>query len=375
MDERHEDGVDMVRALTRWQRLGLATLFVVGVFVVGAAVFVWTGYYNISAKSKHWDFVTAILETVRDQSIRTRASGIAVPDLDDPAMIALGREHFRGGCASCHGLPDQERNPVAIAMLPDPPDLLYAHGHYDARALFWLIDNGIKYTGMPAWPADDRQDEVWPMVAYLIDLYARRETPTPVPDSTPDGVAVDDFGFHTLPECSRCHGDADTPPISALVPELAGQPVEYLARALREYRAGTRPSGYMIPAAYSLTDAEISDLAAYYAQIVPRAAEIEGDAARIARGAEIALRGVPSQDVPACTGCHGNGNPQFPHLAGQSERYLFGQLDLWQRGGRDLTGHGEIMSVIAERLTPGQIRDVSAYFSSLPPPETGESRP
>lgn len=375
MDEHREDGVKMVRALTRWQRLGLAILFVVGVFVVGAAVFVWTGYYNISAKSKHWDFVTEILETVRDQSIRTRSGGIAVPDLDDADMIALGREHFRGGCASCHGLPSEERNPIAIAMLPNPPDVRYANERYDARALFWLIDNGIKYTGMPSWPADDRQDEVWPVVAYLLDLHRRSETPTPIPDSSSDGVAVDDFGFHTLPECSRCHGDADNRPASALVPDLAGQPAPYIERALREYRAGTRPSGYMMPAAYSLSDTEIAELAAYYAEIAPREAEFEEDTAQTARGGEIALVGVPPNHVPACTSCHGNGNSQFPRLAGQSARYLVGQLELWQRGGRDLTGHGEIMSVIAERLTPEQISDVSAYFASLAPPESGEDQP
>src|SRR5690606_28208816 len=100
-------------------------------------------------------------------------------------------------------------------------------------------------------------------------------------------VAMDDFGFHTLPECSRCHGDADNPPISTLVPDLAGQPVQYIERTLHEYRAGTRPSGYMIPAAYSLSDSEISELAAYYAAIASRPAAFEGDEARIARGGEI----------------------------------------------------------------------------------------
>ena len=367
MADGRDEGVEMVRALTRWQRLGLAVLFVIGVFAVGAAVFVWTGYYNISAKAEHWDLTTEILETVRDQSIRSRSDNIAVPDLNDPDMIALGREHFLGGCASCHGLPGEARNPVIAAMLPDPPDLTFAAERYDAGALFWLIDNGIKYTGMPSWPASDRSDEVWPLVAYLVDLNHRRDEATPIPDRSPDGQPTGAFGFQILPQCSRCHGDAENPPVSILVPELAGQPVQYLERALREYRDGTRPSGYMLPAAYALTDDEIAGLAAYYAGLPPRPSPAPSDTEAIARGGVIAAQGVPEDDVPACTSCHGNGNPQFPELAGQSARYLQSQLELWRNGGRAQTDHGEIMSTVGQRMSPEQIRDVSAFFASLPP--------
>lgn len=366
MGERHDEGVEMVRALTRWQRLGLATLFVIGVFAVGAAVFVWTGYYNISAKSQHWDLTTEVLETVRDQSIRARSNGIEVPNLQDQAMIALGREHFRGGCASCHGLPGEERNPIALAMLPDPPDLLYANEHYNAQALFWLIDNGIKYTGMPSWPADNRQDEVWPMVAYLLSLAEDRPSDV-IADQSPDGQAIDTYGFHILDQCARCHGDAETPPISELIPELASQSQVYLERALIEYRQGTRASGYMIPAAASLSDERIEDLAAYYAQIAPRSNPDPADPEATARGAAIAAGGVPEDQVPACLSCHGNGNPQFPDLAGQSRRYIESQLEVWKNGGRDDTGYGRIMAVVAERMNAQQISDVSAFFAGLDP--------
>ncbi|WMT90820.1 c-type cytochrome [Pelagibacterium sp. H642] len=374
MPDKRDEGVEMVRALTRWQRLGLAVLFVVGVFAVGAGVFVWTGYYNISAKAQHWDITTEILETVRDQSIRARADTVDVPNLDDPDMIALGREHFLGGCSSCHGLPGEVLNPVISAMLPNPPDLTYAPEHYDAGALFWLIDNGIKYTGMPAWPADNRSDEVWPLVAYLIDLNRRQEESAVIADRSPDGQPTAEFGFQVLTQCSRCHGDAETPPVSALVPELAGQPVQYLERALREYRDGIRPSGYMLPAAYGLTDDDITELAEYYAGLPPRASQSSPDPDSIARGGQIAAQGVPADDVPACLSCHGNGNPQFPELAGQSARYLESQLELWRGGGRAQTGYGEIMSIVGQRMSPEQIRDVSAFFASLTPPEAEASQ-
>ncbi|WP_338610324.1 c-type cytochrome [Pelagibacterium nitratireducens] len=364
MPERDDDVV-MVRRLTRWERLGMAALFLAGVFLVGVAVFVWTGYYNISAKSEHWDFTTEILETVRDQSIHARAGSIAVPDLDNPGMVALGREHYRGGCASCHGMPGEERNPIAREMLPDPPDLAYAFDRYDPSALFWLIDNGIKYTGMPSWPGTGRQDEVWPMVAYLKSVHEENPPGTVVDNTSGDGEPIDSYGFHVLDECSRCHGDAQTGPVSDRVPSLSGQPSDYLERALREYRVGLRESGYMEPAAFALTDQDISQFATLYSQYPPQSGETAFDPEQVARGAEIAMNGLPEDDVPACTSCHGNGNSQFPNLAGQSQTYIEGQLELWRNGGRDTTPYGQIMAVIGRNMSPRQIEDVSAFFASL----------
>jgi len=66
--------------------------------------------------------------------------------------------------------------------------------------------------------------------------------------------------------CVACHGDAG---ISVLpnAPNLAGQPAIYLADQLRQFRAGKRPSEVMAVIARPLSDADIDDLAAWYASI------------------------------------------------------------------------------------------------------------
>jgi hypothetical protein len=52
-------------------------------------------------------------------------------------------------------------------MLPSPPDLSTAVRDWRDRELFWIVKHGIKYTGMPAWVAAQRDDEVWAIVAFL----------------------------------------------------------------------------------------------------------------------------------------------------------------------------------------------------------------
>lgn len=73
--------------------------------------------------------------------------------------------------------------------------------------------------------------------------------------------------------CVACHGD-DGRGIAPNFPVLAGQYADYLALALRQYRSGERDNVLMAPFAANLSDADIADLAAYYASkralVVPR---------------------------------------------------------------------------------------------------------
>ncbi|MFN2428348.1 MAG: cytochrome c, partial [Candidatus Binatia bacterium] len=56
---------------------------------------------------------------------------------------------------------------IAAAMTPKPPDLRTVALTFDPEELFYIVKHGIKFTGMPAWPALERDDEVWAVVAFL----------------------------------------------------------------------------------------------------------------------------------------------------------------------------------------------------------------
>ena len=52
-------------------------------------------------------------------------------------------------------------------MLPSPPDLTTSMRPWKDEELFWIVQHGIKYTGMPGWVALEREDEIWAVVAFL----------------------------------------------------------------------------------------------------------------------------------------------------------------------------------------------------------------
>jgi cytochrome c553 len=357
---------------TSWRRFGRPIAWLAGfvvLAVIGGFLFAWSGLYSVAASRGHWPIAEWLLAFVMRNSVETHAIGIDVPsDIDSADRMVLGAGHFQGGCAYCHGAPGVRRNPISDMMLPEPPDLAGLAPTWKTRELFWIVKHGIKYTGMPAWPTQERDDEVWSVVAFLralptMDADAYRDLVGEAAAPSAPGVVATDRG--AIVSCVRCHGDAEDAPESALVPILHGQSTEYLAAALQAFADGTRPSGIMGPLAASLSEADVADLTEYYASLDPP--QPSGDEAGSAHGETIARQGQPAAGVPACLSCHGgNRLPLYPRLAGQNQAFLENRLHLLRQGKGGQTPRTAIMAPIAERLSEEMISAVTAFFASLP---------
>lgn len=361
----------------RWKRAlryGAAWLVLA---IVAAALFVWSGLYNVAASSDHWQITNWFLERVRVESVDTWSSFVGKPPpLDDADLVSLGAAHFEGGCTPCHSRPGAPVNAIAASMLPVPPPLTESLHEMSTEEIFWIVKHGLKFTAMPAWPSQPRDDEVWAVTAFLLRLNdlssadylelsgaaragEEQESSAELAESS-EAVA--------LTECVRCHGDASTPPLSPFIPLLNGQTQAYLERSLAEYAATARPSGIMQPVASLLTVDERRRIAAWYAGLEPPSMPPGAPAQEIARGRQLAQEGDPANGIPPCLACHSDGHPDsFPSLAGQNAAYLVMQLNLFRNDIRDETVYGQIMTAIAGRLTKQQIESVARYFASLPP--------
>lgn len=67
--------------------------------------------------------------------------------------------------------------------------------------------------------------------------------------------------------CAACHGPDGNTPMTPDFPKLAGQPADYLEKALRDYKKGARKNPMMMPMAQNLSKQDIKDLAAYYSSL------------------------------------------------------------------------------------------------------------
>lgn len=333
-----------------------------------AFVVAWSGLYNIAASRGHWAIVDWLLSFGMRNSVETRALRINAPPLDNENMVRLGAAHFDHGCAPCHGAPGKSPNPIAQSALPAAPHLADSSHRWKDRELFWIVKHGIKYTGMPAWVSQNRDDEVWAMVAFLKALpqLDDQEFIRFARGTEQNAPRTSNVEWLAQWRCAGCHGSAESRPASNLVPMLHGQSVAFLESALRAYARGARESGIMQPIASDLTATEIKSLATYYAGLQPPAPPSSISTSETEHGRRLALEGAPEEGLPACMTCHGsNALAVYPRLAGQSAAYLAGQLRLWKSGFTPTDGAAAIMAPIAQRLTDRQIDDVSSYFAGL----------
>lgn len=137
--------------------------------IAAAALYLWSGRYDIGADAPHGTAVESLLHTLRVRSIGTHAADIQVPPLDDPQRIAEGAEHYAAMCSGCHLGPGLAENEMRPGMYPRPP-LIYKHPPANPAKQFWVVKHGIKFTAMPAWGASHDDDAIWDIVAFLQKL-------------------------------------------------------------------------------------------------------------------------------------------------------------------------------------------------------------
>jgi mono/diheme cytochrome c family protein len=147
----------------------LVTAGILILCAAGVAVYLWSGSYNVAATDPHWDITHQVLEMVRERSIAAHSKGIEVPSLEDPALIKVGIHEYSTTCVLCHGGPGVVREHYAMGMYPSPPELESGDILKDLSdaQVFWIIQNGLKMTGMPAFGAVHSDEEIWGTVAFM----------------------------------------------------------------------------------------------------------------------------------------------------------------------------------------------------------------
>lgn len=402
------------RRLYQW----LGPLLAAGLLaLIVAAIVVVSGVFNLAATTPHPQTWAKFLHYTFRRSVAFHSSELTPPkDLDSPTRIAMGAGHYANVCANCHGAPGIGQNPIALAMTPRPPYLAAQITGDNAREIFWILKHGVKYSAMPGWPTQVRDDEIWSMVAFARALpklnydqyrqlaFGEAATPTGnsapqtpfgpapalrryvsfnsnipqgninwyvTPAAGPDSFAQDDTPLNS---CVRCHGAAGTGRVVGAFPNIAIQTPGYLQQTLAAFASGRRYSAIMQTVAAQLSPAQIEALSAHYAaQPIARslAATVEPLPANyVAMGEQIAERGLRERGIGACSGCHAlvsNDARVYPRLRGQNADYMIQQMRLFRAGGRGNSLNYNPMVKVAAKLSDQEIVAVSAYYAEQTP--------
>lgn len=164
--------------------------------------------------------------------------------------------------------------------------------------------------------------------------------------------------------CAACH-TADGSRGSPANPILAGQHADYLTKQLTEFKSGKRANAVMSGMAGPLTEADMKNVAAFYASKTAKPGASKNKDT-VLLGEKIYRGGIAAKQVPACAGCHspnGAGIPaQYPRLSGQHGDYVEAQMVAFRQGTRN---NSVQMTAIAAKMSDKEIKAVSDYIAGL----------
>lgn len=156
-------------------------LLVGGLALLLVAVFVWIDSRGISAKAQPGRVETVVARTMRRLAIPRDARDRQNPVKRSPKVIGEGMAHYADHCAACHANDGSGETEIGLGLYPKAPDMRQtATQSLTDGELFYIIENGVRLTGMPAWSTGHSggEESTWHLVHFIREL----------PRLTPDDV-------------------------------------------------------------------------------------------------------------------------------------------------------------------------------------------
>jgi len=154
---------------TRAMLASVLLLLVVGVGALGIAI----SRHGFSAREKPTWVEEFFARHARRIATPSGARDVKNPYPLTPGRLASARAHWVDHCATCHALDGGGNTAFGKNMYPPAPDLRdNTTQSLSDGELFYIISNGVRFTGMPAWGGEHTPEETWELVSFIRRLPA-----------------------------------------------------------------------------------------------------------------------------------------------------------------------------------------------------------
>jgi cbb3-type cytochrome c oxidase subunit III len=157
-----------VKQKTRYNLLALSAIALGGMLAIGAML-----RYGFSARDNPTAFEMFTARIMRHLAIPSTARRMGNPLPLTDSVLSEGRAHFADHCALCHGNDGKGETEIGRNVYPKAPDMsLPATQALSDGEIFYIIKNGVRLTGMPAWGEDTHADDEssWKLVHFIRHL-------------------------------------------------------------------------------------------------------------------------------------------------------------------------------------------------------------
>jgi mono/diheme cytochrome c family protein len=144
---------------------GVLAVAAAGIFVIAS------GTVSVAATAPVSDVERAVATLAVNRSVARRAPKSQNPVKPTPENLSKALKHYKAMCLTCHGAGAVDPSAIGEGLNPPAPDL--SQPSVQARTdgqLFWLVQNGLRMTGMPAFGPTHKDEDLWALVAFLRHL-------------------------------------------------------------------------------------------------------------------------------------------------------------------------------------------------------------
>jgi mono/diheme cytochrome c family protein len=155
------------------KKRGTLILILLGVAVLAAGFLAYSLLHNgVSAKATPSAIEVMMARKARHMALPSQARTLANPVTASEENLRAGMLHFADHCAICHGNDGSCDTMMGSGLYPKPPDLRLAETQkLSDGELFWIIENGVRFTGMPAFSTrHSSPEDSWKLVLFIRHL-------------------------------------------------------------------------------------------------------------------------------------------------------------------------------------------------------------
>jgi mono/diheme cytochrome c family protein len=142
------------------------------VILIGLAATAWyVMVHGFSARTPPTSAEAFIARRLRSIALPRGAREAKNPVAESPEVLSEAMAHFADHCATCHANDGSGKTDIGQGLYPQPPDMRQSDTQRLADGeLFYIIHNGIRFTGMPAFgeeTADGQDEDSWKLVHFI----------------------------------------------------------------------------------------------------------------------------------------------------------------------------------------------------------------
>ncbi|MBZ5564397.1 MAG: c-type cytochrome [Acidobacteriia bacterium] len=223
-----------------------------------------------TAHKRPSDAEKILANVAKDIVIPIEAEDLRNPLPLTPAAVGEGRQTYMQSCAVCHGADGHGQTSLGQAMYPPAMDLTSPHvQHWDDGELYWIIQNGVRLTGMPSWKGILSEEEMWGLVHFIRQLpnptlvhVTRTEEEVKV--KTRDESIAKGRTLYRQEACFVCHrldGEGGKVGPDLTVEGNRGRSAEWLVGHFKN--PGAYVPGSIMPSFKNLTDEQLNSLTVF----------------------------------------------------------------------------------------------------------------